>query len=133
MMSSVPAEYHHISNATFCASTFPQWVRDHDHPEIVVIIDGVCQLPWSVLVDLIAERLSSSAGDPRPHEPCPQQPAPSVAPALSAEDNADIALWSAEYGRPVSKAEVDEINKNLLALVDFLIQNERDKRPSARA
>ena len=69
-----------------------------------------------------------------PHDNGPQpEPTPAFAPDLSAEDVADIVFWTEQHGRPVSKTEVDEIKANLLALVDFLVEHERNKGKISRA
>lgn len=43
------------------------------------------------------------------------------------------AFWSQQLGRPVSSSEAEEIEANLVALVELLIEDEREKGTGPRA
>lgn len=70
----------------------------------------------------------------------PDLPPPHPEPASQAgpdpEELADRAFWSAQYGREITKAELEEIKTNLLGLARLLIADEIEqskKRTGPRA
>ncbi len=53
------------------------------------------------------------------HFPPHQTPAPGAT-------DADIAFWTEQFRRPVSKAEAEKIEHDLMSLVEFLIEVENE-------